>query len=204
MKIRYKDLKMILEEEKEINDDILVNKRFTDVVFDKNIVGVSFDNCEFVNCIFKCPIKRSTFLNCKFYKCEMSNIIIERIGFHSCLFDNNHAVGTNYIDNMFKNTIFSNSHMKLSIFSGSTFKSVDIVETNISQSNISSCSFESEVVFDQCDAIELEVLGSSLSGVDVSTSKIEGLVISPEGVKGLIVTEVQAIDLISLLGVVIK
>lgn len=204
MKVRYKDYKMILEEVSEINDDIMLNKRFTNVTFKKNIIGTSFDNCEFINCTFECAIKRATFFNCKFEKCEMSNIILEDVGIHSTLFLNNHAVGTNYIGCNIKNTIFNNSHMKLSIFSGVVFKSVDIIECNMSQSNITSTSFESEIVFDHSELLEMEVLGSSLKGVDVTTSRIEGLVISPQDVKGLIVTEAQAIDLISLLGVVIK
>lgn len=204
MKVRYKDYKMILEEATLIDDDIMLNKRFNNVTFKKNIIGTSFDNCEFINCTFECQIKRATFFNCKFEKCEMSNIIFEDVGIHSSLYDGIHAVGTNYINCKIKNTIFNNCHMKLSIFSGVTFKSVDIVESNMSQSNIAATFFQSEVLFDHSLLVESEVFGSSLMGVDVTTSNIEGLIISPQDVKGMIVTEAQAIDLINLLGVVIK
>lgn len=50
----------------------------------------------------------------------------------------------------------------------------------------------------------MEFIGTMMKGIDVSSCKIEGLAISPEGVRGMIVNEVQAIELVSILGIVIK
>lgn len=42
-----------------------------------------------------------------------------------------------------------------------------------------------------------------MMGVNIASNKIDGIRISPELVKGMIVTEVQAIELISILGIIL-
>ena len=54
------------------------------------------------------------------------------------------------------------------------------------------------------DFSRMEIIGSSMKDVDISSCKVDELSIAPEMVKGMIVNEVQAIELISILGVIIK
>lgn len=204
MKKRYEKDKALLDNAFNLDDDIIVNKKFIDIEFNDDIIGISFDNCEFINCTFKSIVKGSTFFNCLFDKCEMSNILIVESGIHMCLFKNSHNVGTRYIDCKIRNSEFNNSHMKFSIISSVTFDSVDFIECNIEQGSFSDTKFIKEIIFDNCNLIDSEFYDTHLKGVDVSNSKIEGISVNPNDIKGLIVNEAQAIDLIYLLGIVIK
>ena len=204
MKKKYERDKAYLEDVVEINNDTVINQRFTDVEFDEEMKWISFDNCEFINCTFKSTIKSCTFYNCLFEKCELSNILFVECGIQVSLFDKCHMVGTRFIESKLKYDEFNSTHMKYSIISGVDVNDSEFIECNMEQINISDTRFNKDVIFNQCKMIEMEVMDTSLSGVDVSSSNIEGMVISPDNVKGLIVNEAQAIDLIYLLGVVIK
>ena len=45
---------------------------------------------------------------------------------------------------------------------------------------------------------------TNLKGIDFTTSNIEGIVVSIKDLKGAIVSEMQAIELAKLLGIIIK
>ena len=62
---------------------------------------------------------------------------------------------------------------------------------------------------EEVDAVtSVKIIGkselTSLKGIDLSNSNIEGIVISLDDIKGAIINELQAVDLISLIGVKIK
>ena len=80
----------------------------------------------------------------------------------------------------------------------------DFIECNLEQASFSEIKFNKGIEFSQCNIVDAEFMDTNLKGVDVSSSKIEGIRVSPVNVKGMIVNEVQAIDLIYLLGIVIK
>ena len=54
------------------------------------------------------------------------------------------------------------------------------------------------------DLTQAQFSKTSLKGIDLSTCKIEGIAISLEDIKGAIVEELQAMDLLYLLGVTLK
>lgn len=50
----------------------------------------------------------------------------------------------------------------------------------------------------------MQFFKTSLKGIDLSKSKIEGIGIALEDIKGAIIDQIQAMDLLYLLGVKIK
>lgn len=204
MKNRYKESDFNLDDIKILDEDLYVHKRFKDIEFNDDLIGISFDDCEFINCTFKGKVKNCSFFNVKFYKCEISNIMFINNGIHYTLFDTCHLVGINFIDSKIKNSEFVNSHMRFGSLSTTELKEVDFKECNMMEFRFFDISFEKNILFDNCNLEDLEVSGTSLKDVDVRSSNIDGIRVSVNDVKGLIVTEVQAISLIYLLGIVIK
>ena len=201
-KNRYRE-NVNLIESTEIEDTIVTYKYFKNVTFNYIMDSISFDNCVFENCTFKANIKNCTFFNTKFHKCEMSNIMIMNTGIHSCLFDESHMVGINYVDTLLKNTDFLTCHMKLSLLDGVKIKDVSFKDSNMSSSSWTNVSLDNDE-FDNIDFRKIEIINTPMNGVDISNCNIDGICILPENVKGMIVSEVQAIELINILGIVIK
>lgn len=59
-------------------------------------------------------------------------------------------------------------------------------------------------MFKESDLTQAQFFKTSLKGVDLSDNLIEGIAISTDDIKGATISELQAIDLINLLGVKIK
>ena len=60
------------------------------------------------------------------------------------------------------------------------------------------------VYFDSVDLTQTRFFRTSLRGIDLSTSKIEGIAISIGDIEGAIIDQIQAMDLIHLIGVNLK
>ena len=58
--------------------------------------------------------------------------------------------------------------------------------------------------FLECDLTGSEIDHTALKGIDLSTCQLAALRISPMDLKGALISEWQAIDLVGLLGVIIK
>lgn len=189
-----------LEEATTVEDSIVLNKHFKDIIFDEKIEGVSFEDCKFENCTFLKPLIKCIFFNTKFTKCEMSNIILNSANIHTCLFEHCHMVGINYILCSIQFTKIINSHMKLSSHHDTLLKKCKIEDSNLSSSIYQGVRFfENEL--EQLDLRDSEFIHTKLDGVDISNCNIEGMLIDPNDIRGMIATEVQAIELISLLGI---
>ena len=58
--------------------------------------------------------------------------------------------------------------------------------------------------FDNSDLTRAQFFKTSLKGIDLSNNKIEGIAITIEDIKGAIIDQLQAVDLLYLLGVELK
>ena len=58
--------------------------------------------------------------------------------------------------------------------------------------------------FENCDLTEARFVDTSLSGIDISSSHFEALSIKREDLEGCIVSSVQAIQMASLMGLIVK
>lgn len=186
-----------------IDDTIVSNKYFKDITFMEEIHNISFDNCVFDNCRFISNIDKCVFFNSRFTKCELANIIIMFSGIHSCLFSNSNMVGVNICDGKISKTELRENNMRYATFSSTSLDKVKLKENNLVEGRFDKVTLSS-VELEKDDFTKMEFIGTMMKGIDVSSCKIEGLAISPEGVRGMIVNEVQAIELVSILGIVIK
>lgn len=192
-----------LEETTSIDDTIISNKFFNGITFEEEIHNVSFDNCVFENCHFAGNLDRCVFFNSRFTKCEMSNIIVMFSGIHSCLFNNSNMVGINICDSKIGKTLFRDNNMRYLTVSSTNFEKSTLRDNNMVEGRLDQVLFN-VVALEKNDFTKMEFIGTMMKGIDVSSCKIDGISIAPECVRGMIVDEVQAIELISILGIIIK
>ena len=61
-----------------------------------------------------------------------------------------------------------------------------------------------DVEFNNTNLIASQIMDTSLNNIDLSSCDITGIAITPQSLKGVIVSELQAVELSRLLGIVVK
>ncbi|MDE5631113.1 MAG: pentapeptide repeat-containing protein [Bacilli bacterium] len=176
--------------------------RYVNVTFDKELNNVSFDNCVFEECTFLGGMDKCTFYNCRFYKCEFSNLKVVSASLHSVLFDQCHMIGIDFIDCFIKYTEYKENNMRYGMFSSTKLLNTTLNNNNMQNGTFASIEFK-DIEFINNDFSGIEVMDTPMMGINIASNKIDGIKISPSLVRGMIVTEVQAIELISILGVIL-
>lgn len=183
----------------EVNNDF---NKYTKFIFNEELVNVSFDNCVFEECTFLGNMERCTFYNCRFHKCEFSNIKIVSASIHSVLFEQCHMIGLDFVENFIKYTELKENNIRYGMFSSTKLINTSMKENNMQNGTFASMEFK-DIEFINNDFSGIEIVDTPMMGINIASNKIDGIKIQPELVRGMIVTEVQAIELISILGVIL-
>lgn len=192
-----------LEEANIIGDTLVSNKIFKNVTFEEEIQNISFDNCVFEGCKFLANLNKCVFFNVRFTKCDFSNIIILLSGIHSSLFITCNMIGTNICDSKIKKCELKDNNMRYAMMSSVTLDNTKLIENNMVDGRFDQVMI-SNIELVKNDFSRMEIIRTPMNGVDVTSSKIDELRISSDMVNGMIVNEVQAIELVSILGIIIK
>lgn len=198
-----------LNELEKIEDEILESCKCVEKEFDFS--GVSecnhcyFEKIEFTDAHFE----NISCYDVVFKNCDFSNVIWNQDttftgpAIHSVTFDNCKMVGTDFGMCSLKKVKFQNCVGRYVNFSFATLKEV----------TIDSCSFYNMILQDttckklilkECELEALEILHTSLYGVDFTTDQIDGMKTDLESIRGAIVSSNQALSLSQLLGIVVK
>jgi uncharacterized protein YjbI with pentapeptide repeats len=173
-----------------IKNQIAYQVSFKEVVFD----NVTFENIEFKS--LDCTDVR--FINCDLSNVDFSGAIIHRTEFINCK-----LMGINLSNAALQNVLIKECNGKFAFMRFVQIKKV-IFEDSLLESSDFQSSELLRTSFLNCDLKLSQMCGTSLSGIDFSTSNIEGLGIRVEDIKGVIVSPIQAVDLSKLLGIIIK
>ena len=88
------------------------------------------------------------------------------------------------------------------------FRFTDCKQVIFSECNLRSSDFQEsqliKVEFKNTNITQIQMYGTRLKGIDLSSCELDGLGARIEDVKGAIVTPAQAISLAGLMGIVIK
>ena len=82
-------------------------------------------------------------------------------------------------------------------------KRVSFSRSDFSGGSFGGCQVEG-VFFDQCNLCECDFFHTPLDGMDFTTSQISGILLSGSELKGAVVTPLQAAELASLLGLIVR
>lgn len=164
----------------------------------------SITNCIFSHAQFNdCKLKATHFTDVRFENCDLSNISFAesslfRVEFVACK-----LVGTNLSETILNHLSLQDCNARYLNLSMSKINQARFSTCNLRNSDINDSKLAS-ISFINCELIEAEFSHTPLRGIDLSDSHIEGIHVNLPDIKGAIVNTAQAMDLTSLLGLIIK
>ena len=90
------------------------------------------------------------------------------------------------------------ANISMSNLRGLFFNNTSIRSGSLQENKVKNINFK------EADLTGTQFFKTSLKNIDLSNSQIEGIAISLEDIKGAIIDQIQAIDLLYLIGVKIK
>ncbi len=111
--------------------------------------------------------------------------------------------GDNFINSRLYNVTFIESNLNYVNFSLASIENLVFKNTILRNSNFQENKIKN-IFLDKADLTQAQFFKTSLRDIDLSNSLIDGIAISLEDIKGATISELQAVDLISLIGVKIK
>lgn len=181
--------------------------------------GESYEKCHLTYSDERLSFEGVTLKNCTFDQSDFSHSEWDNCVFEGCEFLNN-----NFTESFFYQTKFSKCRLMGADFSGSTLLKSTIVDSkadylNLSATKLEECSFldsslqeayfqevkiKKGLNFQRCDLDGTDFLGTSLKGVDLSSSLFESLNVEPRLLKGCQISITQAAVFVGLLGIKFK
>ena len=161
---------------------------------------IHFDGCVFENVEFEAFDWENldVFINCELSNCKLLDGALHRLEFRHC-----RMMGCDFGGSTLVNITFSQNNARYANFSGTKLKHVRFDQSDLSMSSFNQCVFF-HTAFDTCHLKEAEFINTPLKGLDLSTSDIEGITVNAEHLQGVIVSEMQALSLARLLGLIIR
>lgn len=164
----------------------------------------SITNCTFNHVQFNtCKLKACHLTDVRFENCDLSNISFAESSFFRVEFVACKLVGTNFSETVLNHLSMQDCNARYINLSMSKINQARFSACDLRNSDINDCKLAS-IAFDNCELIEAEFSHTPLRGIDLSDCHIEGIHVNLPDIKGAIVNTTQAMDLTSLLGLVIK
>ena len=171
-----------------IENDELENVKIKDYstsnleVFDATCNKAIFNNVSIINS----RLEKTSFTDVEFSNCNFSNTTFDNCSFIRCEFNNCKLTGCNFIENVLFDIGFIDSNMGYA---------------NISMSGSLQENKVKNINFKEADLTGTQFFKTSLNGIDLSNSNIDQIAVSLEDIRGAKINQMQAIDLMYLLGV---
>ncbi|MEG1699813.1 MAG: pentapeptide repeat-containing protein [Alistipes sp.] len=180
-----------------------VGARFSEI--DRSHLSVQ--SCSFTSCLFAGgALPKSQFSDVVFRNCDLSNADWRGCSFHRVEFVDCKLMGTNLCEVTWNNVSLVNCKAELANFTSGRMRVVSFDHALMRSAAFDECRFE-RVEFVHCDLAMAEFHRTRLKNISLADSDIRGIrvgEIDSFELKGLIISQLQALDLVRLLGVEIE
>lgn len=159
-----------------------------------------FRTCEFEHIDFRDATFRDVrFESCRFIGCAMDNSWLCRVDFFDCSAPGLSLTGSRLAGLFAISTDFSYANFSEASIDGFRLTDCRLVEAAMQRAKLKRASLA------ECDLTRLDVFGTKLAGVDVSTCTFQAPVLSADyrELRGVVVSPEQAVELARLLGICI-
>lgn len=180
-----------------------------DVEFHEIDVHEDVSELEFNGCVFKKVnfnqnnLDHCTMIDCVFEHCDLSNVDASSSCFRRVEFIRCNLVGTDCSRSVMEDVLINKTNVRFGNFSASQLRNCEWKDSKFDEASINDCRIKDLVLAD-CSFVGAEFLHTPLKHVDFSSCMIDGIMLSGSELKGVIVSEIQAVSLARLLGIVIK
>ncbi len=187
-------------------DGLVANTSFTglSLAYDE-ASGASFDTVAFRSCVFdnvdfsRCAFRDARFEGCRFIRCSMERAWLDHCDFLSCS-----APGLNLLQARLATVLIEDTDLSYANLSEVSASHLVVRSSRLNEAALQRAKLK-DVSLRACDLVRVDVFGTPLVGIDVSTCRFEAPVLSDghRELRGAVVSAQQALDLSSLLGLVI-
>ncbi len=186
-------------------EEIIAYTHFTRaVVTEINRPYLTFRNCIFSGGFFiDCKFKSAQISDVRFENCDLSNVSFSGSAIHRTEFISCKLVGTNFGETTLGNVLMSDCNGHYINLSMAKMEQVKFQGCDFKGGSLHSNRFNG-VAFEHCTLVESDFSHTSLKGINLSNSRIEGIQINIPDLKGARISTLQAMDLVSLLGIIIE
>lgn len=158
--------------------------------------NMSFDHCNF---------EKASFVDVIFQVCDLSNSQFKGAYFERCQFNHCKGVGIDMSKALFKHVSFEQSNLQYAYFEFAKLNDVEFNQVNLTEVSFSEAQFKNFSAH-QSKFINNNFFKTMLDKIDFSDNDFVNPIVSsnPVELKGVILNSIQAVDLASLFGIVIK
>ncbi|MDR3551609.1 MAG: pentapeptide repeat-containing protein [Clostridia bacterium] len=152
---------------------------------------------------FEASLRAAEFEDVLFEGCDLSNVdlsdaILLRTAFVDC-----RMTGVNFSGAVLRDTAFENSMTKYASFRFARFDRAAFTGCNCTSADFEEVSF-TKTRFAQTSLRQVQMSGTALANIDLTSCDIDGLGARPEDLRGAVLTPEQAITAAKIIGVVIR
>lgn len=185
-------------------DGLVANTGFSDLELVWEDAGAAtFDTVTFHGCLFEgvdftgCTFRDVRFTGCRFIRCTLDRTWLNRVDFADCS-----APGLSLLQARLASVSMTSSDLSYANLSETSIDRLRADRTRFTEAALQRARLK-RVEFDGCDLTRLDVFGTPLSGIDVSSCDFAVPVLSADfrELRGCTVSPEQALALAELLGV---
>lgn len=164
---------------------------------------------EIRGCLFEswrfeeCAVPRLQFTDVLFRSCDLSGLDLTGCSLLRCRFSGCKAVGAYLAEAKLRQVLFEDCQMQLANLSDCRCQTVRFSRCDFTGAALLGLSL-TKTAFDNCRLVDVQLTGTPLGGLDLTSCTIEGWSLRGEELRGAIVTPFQAAELSRLLGLVIR
>ena len=135
--------------------------------------------------------------------CDLSGAVWEQARLQRVTISGCRLMGVQLLEARCEDVVFRDCMLESAIFASAAFKAVRFERCNLSEAVLTEADL-AYAVFQRCDLTRADLRGSKLSGADLRGSIINGMQVGAPELKGAIIDPAQAVQVVNLLGVVVK
>ncbi|MDX9990838.1 MAG: pentapeptide repeat-containing protein [Anaerolineales bacterium] len=143
------------------------------------------------------------FVDCQLEASDLSGIDWEKARFRRVEFLGCRLMGAQLLDAEFEDVTFKDCNLESAVFSSAKFSAAcfeNCLLPDVSFESTDLCG----VVFDNCDLAQADLRQARLNGTDFRSSRLGGIQVGAQELKGAIVDSTQAVQIASLIGLVVR
>jgi uncharacterized protein YjbI with pentapeptide repeats len=158
--------------------------------------NMSFDHCNF---------EKASFVDVIFQVCDLSNSQFKGAYFERCQFNHCKGVGIDMSKTLLKHVSFEQSNLQYAYFEYAKLNDIEFNQVNLTEVSFSEAQFKNFSAH-QSKFINNNFFKTVLDKIDFSDNDFINPIVSnhPIELKGVILNSMQAVDLVSLFGIVVK
>lgn len=172
----------------------------------EDLSGLTFQGIIFENCrLMDCRLDKSSFIDAVFIHCDMSNSTFSEGYFNRCQWQECKWLGASFVGASLQQMKAEACNLQYVNFDEVSFGDIAMLGSDLSQAALSSCRLKNFT------AKESRFLGTnffrtSLRSIDFSENELEAPIVSDDchELQGMVISPMQALELVKLLGVVVK